>query len=620
MINRILLALVTVVFYSLPVFSKTSAIIENATTDYILSGPNDLTIVKFVRITVLDEDGYKYAVYQDYYNKFRKIKSLRYTIFDPTGKRMRKYSKADALDIAINASYEIGDARLVVLDPEYRSFPFTIEMEVEIVYNGFLDFPLWMPRYGSSVQVKKASLTLKCDKNFQYRSREVNGVQEPVITEKDNVKTAVWSVENLPAIEDHISYKSFAADQPKVHLAPFVFSLEGKEGNFKSWRDFGDWYYELNEGRNKITDATKEYLDGLRKQYGDNTVELSKAVYKHMQSKTRYISIQLGIGGYQTIPSDKVEENGYGDCKALTNYMKAMLDYVNIPSNNVLVYAGSDAPDILHDFPSNQFNHVFLAVPTRSDTLWFECTNQTAPPAFIGTFTDDRYVLWVTKGGSEIIRTPAYSAFESFKTTDCNIIVGPKGDAQFEFRTTQSGMFYDEVMYYQNLTPDRIEKFNYSRFPYKDFSIQSFNHAVPDKNNSILTLDYKLNVNGLGKSLGTKMILPANLLTPMEDVFRLDPINKKTEVRRSFTIEDKVQVTLPENYRVDLNQESKKETWPFGTFEMKFETDESGRLNIYRRAVIKKGNYVNEKFDAFYEMIKKIRAIEQAKIVLVSKT
>jgi hypothetical protein len=167
--------------------------------------------------------------------------------------------------------------------------------------------------------------------------------------------------------------------------------------------------------------------------------------------------------------------------------MKAMLDYLRISSNNVLVKAGDDVPDILHDFPSNQFKHVVLAVPFLNDTLWFECTSQTAPPAFTGTFTDDRYALWIDKNKSGIIRTPVLLAHESVKTNHCTVSVQPDGRAEIDLKIQQTGMFYEDAMYYQNLSKDRIKGFNFSKFDYKDFALQSFNFSVPEKDAPIHT-------------------------------------------------------------------------------------------------------------------------------------
>jgi hypothetical protein len=601
-------------------FAKTSAIIEDWKTYYILPEANNLTVKMYLKIKVLEEDGYRYAIFQDYYNSFKKIKSIRYTVTDASNKRVKRLSRGDATDMMINPSYEISDARMLVLEPEYRNFPFTVEIEVEASFNGFLGFPQWIPRYTHDLEVRNAELILECYKDFYFRSREFNGVSAPAIVETGKMKTIRWSVKDLPAIEQHISYKSFAADQAKVHVTPLHFSLENRSGDFSSWTNFGEWYRTLNEGRNTISTSTKEFLNGLRQQYGDNTKAISRAVYQFMQGKTRYISIQLGIGGYQTIPSDEVERTGYGDCKALTNYMAAMLEYLNIPTNPVLVKAGRDVPDILHDFPSNQFNHVFLAVPLKTDTLWFECTSQSSPPAYIGTFTDDRYVLWIDKNQSKIIRTPAFDAAESVIASNCIVNIESLGDAQIELKVSQTGMFYDEVLYYENLGKDKIERFNYSKFHYKDFSLQSFNFALPEKDAPVLRLHYKLKVNGLGKPLGTKMIIPSNVLSPLDKSLRFDLMNKKTEIRRSFTMQDSVQILLPDDYRVGLIPEAINESSEFGTFEMQFKTDNKNVLHIYRKAMIKKGTYENATFGRFYEMIQKIKALEQKKIVLQSKT
>ena len=89
-----------------------------------------------------------------------------------------------------------------------------------------------------------------------------------------------------------------------------------------------------------------------------------------MQNKTRYVSIQLGIGGYQPFEASVVDKTGYGDCKALSNYMLSMLETIGIKGHYALIMAGQNSPELEEDFPSSQFNHAIVAVPNGADTLW----------------------------------------------------------------------------------------------------------------------------------------------------------------------------------------------------------------------------------------------------------
>ena len=111
--------------------------------------------------------------------------------------------------------------------------------------------------------------------------------------------------------------------------------------------------------KQKITDLTKECKTDKDK---------IKALYNYMGDNTRYVSIQIGIGGLQPMEASKVFSTGFGDCKALSNYMMAMLQETGIPAYNTIINSKSES--LFEDFASaGQTDHEILTVPLENDTL-----------------------------------------------------------------------------------------------------------------------------------------------------------------------------------------------------------------------------------------------------------
>src|SRR5690606_37229736 len=230
--------------------------------------------------------------------------------------------------------------------------------------------------------------------DYNVRFKAFNYTGKPLITEEKNKKIMTWSAKDMPAITRESFSPLWHELTTYVVFGPTDFQVDEYKGNMKDWQDFGKFVYSLMEGRDVLPDNVKQKVHAIANAVQDPKEKVAR-LYEYMQSNTRYISIQLGIGGWQPFPAKDVAEKGYGDCKALTNYMYSILKEVGISSYYSLIRAGENANYITEDFPSSQFNHVILSVQVQGDTIWLECTSQTMPAGYLGDFTSDRPALMI---------------------------------------------------------------------------------------------------------------------------------------------------------------------------------------------------------------------------------
>ena len=117
----------------------------------------------------------------------------------------------------------------------------------------------------------------------------------------------------------------------------------------------------------------------------EDKLEKAKIIYKYVQENTRYISVQIGIGGFRPINAIDVDRVKYGDCKGLSNYTMALLKAVNVPSYYTVVEAGNRKVDFEDDFADlRQGNHAILAIPYKGSYYWIDCTSQIHPFRIFG--------------------------------------------------------------------------------------------------------------------------------------------------------------------------------------------------------------------------------------------
>ncbi|KPQ14390.1 MAG: transglutaminase-like protein, partial [Algoriphagus marincola HL-49] len=244
-----------------------------------------------------------------------------------------------------------------------------------------------------------------------------------------------WKESELP-VQD-LSIKE--EDDHRLYIAPKEFKLDNFRGSMTDWSELGLWKYQLNEGRDILPEEFKikilELVEGIEDPY-----EKIAVLYDYLQKNFRYVSIQLGIGGWQTMTATDAVKYSYGDCKGLSNLMKAMLETAGIPAYYTLVYAGEGESDIHTDLPSNQFNHVILRAEVDEQPVWLECTSNSLPAGYLGSFTNDRHVLVVTPTGGYLAKTPGYQEDHWNRVeNEFYIRLDDRGDAQMTMKQHLEG-------------------------------------------------------------------------------------------------------------------------------------------------------------------------------------
>ncbi len=405
---------------------------------------------------ILSPDGLRHAYTSLFYDKLNEVVSFEAEVTNPTtGKVIQKSKIRDMGDAAIYSTSSVyDDNRHKYFEIKSGVFPVKVRIVTETKSKTNFHFSDWIPVHRYNQKVIESILAVSFPTSMGLRYKELNLQGERSSTDSAGNSTIVWIEKNLPV--QSISLKD--EDYHKLLLAPIRFSMENYVGNMEDWSGLASWQYQLNQGRNELNEEFKSKIR-LMVSDVDTPYEKIKILYDYLQKNYRYVSIQLGIGGWQTMKANQVVDYSYGDCKALANLMQAMLETVGIPSNYTLVFAGSKADDIEIDLPSNQFNHVILQIPTNENPIWLECTSNLLPAGYLGNFTKNRHVLVTNADGGFLTKTPSYfdSAWNQLSTTN-QITIDELGNATISSKQVLKGNFAEPLMYVKQAMDSREQK------------------------------------------------------------------------------------------------------------------------------------------------------------------
>lgn len=407
----------------------------------------------------------------------------------------------------------------------------------------------------------------------------------------------------------------------RIEAAPTLFEFEGYEGTMKSWDEYGRWIAALNKGRNDLPDETTTRIRELTAN-ANSREEKVKALYEYLQSKTRYVSIQLGIGGYQPFEASLVDKTGYGDCKALSNYMVAMLETVGIKSHYALVLAGENNDHLETDFPSSQFNHVVVAVPNDADTIWLECTSQTNPFGYQGRFTGDRKALLITDNGAAIVNTTRYPVDVNIQSTLAEVTLGTAGQAKASVERIYSGLQYENgnLNFVVSGQYDEQKKWLQRHIDIPAFDITSFTMENVRAKIPSAIVKAELRIDRFATVSGKRIFLTPNLMN--RNTFVPEKVeNRKEEIvrRLAYIDVDTIRYALPEGIYPEFVPQDVQLKSIFGEYEASYKIDQ-GTLLYTRKVKINKGEFPPSSYQDLVNFYRSISKADNTKMVFMSKT
>ncbi len=570
-------------------------------------------------ITILNEAGERHSYFVEFYDKKSRVKNISGVVYDAHGYKLEKLSGSDIEDYsAVSSGTLYQDDRMKVYAPEQNKYPYTVVYEYDKEYDGMVYYPAWKPQPVYRFGVEKASYTLVAaeGQNPRYKCENIG---EPEISDDNGKKIYTWKLSNLKPLQKEPLSVPFQERVPVVYLAPGKFSFNKTEGDLSTWKGLGEWISGLNEGRQDLPEETiakvKEITAGLT-----TKKEKAEAIYRYMQDNTRYVNVSLGIGGFQPYPASFVAEKGYGDCKALSNYTLALLDVAGIEAHYALVNAGSNAEDIITDFPSNQFNHVILCVPNDPDTIWLECTSQEQPFNFLGTFTSDRDVLLVKDNKGVLVHTPVYKGEENIQYRRAEVALDNTGNATATIFTRYGGLQYENAEDALMLKGEDLKKRYYNVLDIPDLVLKRIqldevlDNGLPEIHETI-----ELELKSYMAKGGKRLFLPMNLMNKTSHIPK-QLTERETDMMLTYAYcdSDTIVYTIPGNMEVEYAPSPVKLETEFGKYHSLVNID-GQRITYIRNVSMKKGRYPKEMFAEFAALRKKIVKADKCKVLLKYK-
>ncbi len=586
-------------------------LIEKKQYDVEITQPYTRKITVTNSLLITGREGTRYATVGIGYQKGDKVQIHYAHIEDMQGNVIRKLKNSEVEETQdISSAIMYSDHFIKHFKLLHNSYPYRIVYSYSVTQKGYLG--LLNYQEGTALCVGDAVVSLTVPAGAGGIDMRYENVAAPEVAESDGTTKYTWRYSYDPLPPEYWPHEA-SLGIPKMTVNSDNFEY-GVKGSLATWESYGNWLYALNEGLDELPGYEKAVIDNMLDGVDDD-LEKMKILYYYLQDNHRYINVSMDIGGHKSHPASYVCANRYGDCKALTTHMKAMLKYIGIESHYAFVWLGEDYPEMDEDFPdANSFNHVINVVPYKGDTIFLECTSKINPFGYVHSDVQGRKALLGDGAGSRLMDIPAYGPEDVKCLYNYNINIDAKGTAAIHIENKLHGGEYEmfnEIA--SSLDKTSAEKYIRDRIYSGTYELLDYGIAKPDRGTAEVTFSADLNADGASRLYGkTAVITNFPIYFPTFE----HPSERRTDLEILTTMNDEYLSTYDMPFVEFTNlPEPVKIVSEYGTYTAEYSYSE-GKLSIRKTLLLHAGTHTLAEYSAFYDFISRIRKTETQKLTL----
>jgi len=575
---------------------------------------NEMTEDVYFKIKINNRNGDKYTEISIPNSQLVRTSKIEASLKDANGKLIKKLRRGDITERSSISDYSFFEDDFVKeFTLKHNTYPYTIEYSFRTQLNEFVHIDDWYPLIDTEIPTRKARLSVSVPLNYKiaYKNQFIDA---PEIDTVENVVHYHWNGCYTDIIEQEEFSPPILSYLPAVKIIPINFYFD-KTGSFKDWISFGNWQYKLLQGLNELPEKEIVKIQSLISDIEEDKEKIRK-LYHYLQDETRYINVTIETGGLKPYPAAYVAQNKYGDCKALTNYFKTLLEYVHIPSYYAKVNAGSPILDIDKDFPSQQSNHIILFVPLEGEDIWLDCTSD-GSFNYLGTFTQGRYAFLIKKDSSRFIKTPSLEPRDVLETRKICVSYGVER-ASVNFINTCRGEVFEVISslntHYSNSEKAIIIR-NY--FLEEGHQLKDYQLLYPGRDSLWMILSVNTSSQNVYKNYGNDLLI-GNIAFSLPKFEK--PKERKLPVQIDYPIYkiDTIVYKIPQGYKLLEDSINYSVDSNYGEYRLTSYLDNENIITI-KRLLINAGRFPVSSYEDFYNFYQQVLYFENKTHLILSK-